>query len=65
MSIQDVPVVFGAKPYQRLSELPAYIKKKPKPQQRQWRAVFNSAMAQYGDEGRAFAAANGVIGHKK
>ena len=64
MSVQDIPVVFGAKPYQRLSELPGYIKKKPKGQQRQWRAVFNSLMAKYGDEGRAFAGANAVIGHR-
>lgn len=65
MSIEQLDVVFGAKPYQRLSELPGYIKKKPKQQQRQWRAVFNSLMAQYGSESRAFAGANAVIGHKK
>lgn len=65
MSIEDIDIVFGAKPYQRLSELPPYIKKKPKQQQRQWRAVFNSIMASHGDEGRAFAGANAVIGHKQ
>lgn len=65
MSIIDLPVVFGTKPYQRLSQLPAHIRKKPKKQQERWRAVFNSIMAQHGDEGRAFAGANAAIGKKE
>ena len=65
MSIVELPIVFGTKPYQSLSDLPPYIKKKPKKQQRQWRAVFNSIMAEHGSESRAFAGANAAIGKKE
>lgn len=65
MSIVNLDLVFGAKPYPRLSDLPPYIKKKPKKQQQKWRSVFNSIMAQHGDESRAFAGANAAIGNKE
>lgn len=65
MTVIELPVVFGTKPYQSLSDLPAYIKKKPKKQQRQWRSVFNSIMADGGSESRAFAGANAAIGKKE
>lgn len=65
MSVVELPVVFGTKPYQRLSDLPAYIRKKPKKQQERWRAVFNNILKQSGSESRAFAGANAAIGKKE
>lgn len=46
------------------SNLPSNVKKMDDKKQRQWVAVWNSEYDKHGDEGRAFAAANGVAGKK-
>lgn len=46
-------------------ELPANVKKLPKKKQEQWVSVWNSSYAKHGDESKAFAMANGVVGKKK
>ena len=43
------------------SNLPEHVKKLPDKLRRQWVAVFNSALEQYGDEGKAHKIANGVV----
>lgn len=67
MSIQDLPVVFGSKPYSisDQSDLPAYVKKMPAKRRRQWIHIWNSEFSRHHDESRAFAAANGASGTKQ
>lgn len=43
-------------------ELPENVKKLSPKKQRQWMHVWNSAFAKHGDESKAFAMANGVVG---
>jgi len=40
-------------PYDTTSDLPAPVQKLPKSAQEVYRSAFNSALAQYGDEGTA------------
>lgn len=67
MTIVDIPIVFGAKPYssQDDPDLPSNVRKMSPSKRRQWVHVFNGELAAHGDEGRAFASANSVAGHKE
>lgn len=46
-------------------KLPAHVKKMSTKKRRQWIHVWESEMAKHSDEGRAFASANSVAGHKE
>lgn len=50
----------GSKPY-TMGSLPDRVKGMPKHAQEIWLAAFNSALEQYGDEGRAFAVAQAAV----
>lgn len=67
MTVVDLPVEFGTKPYSGADDkkLPPHVKKMPSKRRRQWIQVFNSELAAHGDEGRAFAAANSVASGSK
>lgn len=47
-------------PYSSTDDLPAYVKKLPKAKQQQWMSVFNTCMADGGDDAKCFRMANGV-----
>lgn len=67
MSVVDLSISFGTKPYSGGDDpsLPPNVKKMPPKRRRQWVHVFNSSLSSHGDEGRAFAAANSVAGSKE
>jgi hypothetical protein len=52
-------------PYDSISALPAYVKKRPESVQHRWLAIWNNVYAKYHDEARAFAAANSILKGKK
>lgn len=56
-------VADGSKPYSigNQENLPAYVKKLSATKRRQWIHTFNSVYNDTGDEGRAFASANGAV----
>ena len=52
-------------PYSSLTALPDPVKALPKPLQELWMAVFNSALKEYGDEGKAHASAWAKVNAKR
>lgn len=51
-------------PYSSIKDLPGHLKKYSEKVQRQYMHVFNSVYKKTGDEGRAFKAANAVLGKR-
>jgi cation transport regulator ChaB len=52
-------------PYDKVSDLPAYVQKLPDNRKRQWMHVVNSCLADGGSDARCFAMANGVVKKKE
>lgn len=49
-------------PYESVDDLPDAVQQLPEAKQQQFRAVFNNALKQYGEESRAFAVAWAAVG---
>jgi hypothetical protein len=52
-------------PYDKVSDLPAYVQKLPDNRKRQWMHVVNSCLADGGSDSKCFAMANGVVKKKE
>jgi hypothetical protein len=52
-------------PYDKVSDLPAYVQKLPDNRKRQWMHVVNSCLADGGSDAKCFAMANGVVKKKE
>ena len=48
-------------PYRSFKDLPPFVKKYSKKEQKIWKSAFNSAYYQYNDEAKAFKIANSAV----